>query len=301
MKFYKTIFCLLFFTKLLQSQDLSPYYGIMLSKRTKKFCWDHSNEDYTDKGYNIKKTPKGVLKANIYHFKNKRDSLLEKEVYYNINGKPIKELIYASVSKGELIRINKFFYNGARLTMQISYLGNSKNTVDTLTKIYTYDNQDREIYVSFENEFKRIDTIKTIYNENGLIEEERIGYGDLNWGYRYLHFYSNKKLDSTIGSFSNMFRFKYVFIYDTVNRISYTYAYLNDKREKILARKIQYNQDSSIASLFLSKRVFGRNWNGNYFFNLLLETKNVNEYLFECDYIINNRKVYTKKHYYFYK
>lgn len=277
-------------------QKISSYYDVRNSKKHKHFYWDLCDL------YRLEKIPKGVVFEKIYHvFKNGKDSLLEQEIFYSENNKPLKEITYGVVSKQEIISIDSLIYTNNLLEKEIIFeQGYYEKTIDTITKNYTYDSLNREILIAIKNHFGRLDTLSKTYDTYNNIVKLELGYSSKHGGWQENYFYSNSSRLDSIRFYVdyNYYTHSTFFQYDSVNNIEKSF-WISKNKPKLI-KEIHFNKDGSISSIFLEKIYYGYNWNKKYHNDLLIEMKTVNSNLFECAYFINGKKRYTKKHYYFY-
>lgn len=274
-----------------------PQYCRLWHKKSINFFWDwHGDYDY--------KVPPGISKETIYHQKiNSRDSALEKVIWFNRQGLPVKTEHYSSISNEGIIQTDTFFYNSDNLLIQRKsiFLSCSKSK-DSQLLFFRYDRLHREIRKEGKGQREYLTT--TVYDNNKIIKINLSSNGYPNW--KEVHFYNNNKEDSMQFIWNDNLLYTAEYVYDTVQLKKTAYRWYEKVRrqhtpretEKALFVREEYNPDGT-GKVQYNKWL--TNWNNTKDVAVELHiSHNKDKTVRDCLYIVKGKKAFIKKHFYEY-
>lgn len=273
--------------------------------QTESTHWKNNNRSkmkfyYSDSHKNIPENlPPNINKEYVYHFSS-NDSILEKEITYNVYQQPVEIRYYSVPSRGELIETDSFYYNKlGLLESEIYYEIDNNEKIDSTIVKYSYDSENREI--------SKVSTLKyganrwfTSYevDSNGIRIKRILGYWDTPFDYEEeIYFFGKSGRQDSIQLFLNGKWFQTAeFIYDSLNNWDMYFRYSG---YKALRSKIIFNTQG-YATYVLTNEL--RNWNRSRIYNVeVILHYSPEGYTKECEMRINKKRKYSKKHYYTYK
>src|SRR5688572_23413725 len=281
----KTLFLTLILSLILHVS--SAQLNFCRQKRPFIFFWDwHYEYDY--------KVPVGVSKETIYHQGLKsKDSILEREIFYNKKGLPVIDKQYAAPSREGIISIDSFLYDKNDLLIQTNrHYQNCVLGKVFVTVLYKYDNLGRK-NIKIEDG-PNSNFTETIYDNDIIIKRSHFPNGSMDT--TEIHFYLSGQEDSM-----QVFRFRkwlYTteFKYDTLRKTRE--AFLRHPNNKIFRSRFMYNPDGSVRSLLINNFP---NWNNTRLYDVESRIEyNTDKTIRECTFFIKDKKVFVKKHYYEY-
>jgi hypothetical protein len=276
----------------------TPRYWRLKNKRwpvNVNFYWDaHWEEDY--------KVPAGVSKETIYHQKiNSRDSSLEQETWFNKQGLPIIEIVYAAPTNEGMLYIDSFFYNSNnKLVKKIRRDQDSMHRRSTT--FIGYDRFQRE--ASRKVNYVYPDYTETVYDSNRVTKSKL--FSDNTVSYTEIYYYTNGREDSMqFFNWGKEWMNTRISLYDTVQLkkeiyIRYEKVRKHNQRESHQYLKIreEYNADGTI-KVNLIRYVYNLNDTKRLDVESHISYNN-DKTIKECLYFVKEKKAFLKKHYYEY-
>ena len=295
-KYFLLVFT--FVVPFLSASSQAPRYWRLKNKGWPfrvNFYWDwHGGPDY--------KVPAGVLKETIYHQKiNSRDSALEQVTWFNKQGLPIIDTVYAAPSGEGWLYLDSFCYNSHN--QLIKTIRRHQEIWHPDSVVIEYDSLQREI--SRIDKHTAADLTETVYDSNRVIKTTRYSLNKVAFKTE-IYFYSHGREDSMqLFKGENEWLNTKIFRYDSVQLIKETYiTYKKVRRHnqyttrEYLKWREEYNADGT-TKVYLTRYLLNFNYSRNRHVESHI-TYNSNKSVKECLFFVMGRKVFIKKHYYKY-
>lgn len=284
------------------SQD--KYCRLIDKKRPVNFYWDW-HEEYEDTSL-----LRGVSRQMIFHVDiNNKDSLLEREIFYDRKGRPIVDRRYAVPSEEGVIDTDSFFYD-AKTGLLSRIKTHNLNCVlgyQDIEKHFFYDSLNRQILSSESG--SDANTTYTLYESKRTIKS-KCRYIPPEWlndelvpaendipSRKEIHYYNQSGREDSMQVFVfGKWRYTSTFLYDTLTNARD--IYITSPGTTWHRSRLVYNSNGKVNSLLI--RYFP-NWNHTR--NLHVESKveyNVDGTTKQCNFYIMGKKKFLKMHYYEY-
>jgi hypothetical protein len=275
------------------SQKMDPYWKAINSRKMKFYYEDSHTYDYSPEHL-----PNNISKEYIFNFSsNLKDSMLETEITYDNNKRPIEIKEYAIPSEGALVEVDSFYYNTyGLLEKKIEFNKGYYGGIDTVIIKYVYDNEQREISkISTEKYYPYKWLTSYGIDINGKKIKTRLEIRQSpDTSKEVFYFGKDGRLDSSQIYDNGKWFATAQYEFDSLNKIKYHYVRYATYRA--LRAKIIYNETGypiySLTNEFM-------NWNREWMFDV--EWKyyyDAEGFTKECELIIKGKKRYLKKHYF---